>query len=89
MAPPFYPDMPNMVGVDLGTDNIAAIACTDGSSVVYKGGAILSSNQFLAKQRAAAVSILTKGKTYYHASSAFLNNQQSKMRHPDAPCHTG
>ncbi len=78
MAPPFYPDMPNMAGVDLGTDNIAAIACTDGSSVVYKGGAILSSNQFFAKQRAGAVSILTKGKTYCHASSEFLNNLSLK-----------
>ena len=78
MAPPFYPDMPNMAGVDLGTDNIAAIACTDGSSVVYKGGAILSANQLFAKQRAAAVSLLTKGKTHCHASSAFLTNLSRK-----------
>ena len=78
MAPPFYPDMPNMAGVDLGTDNIAAIACTVGSSVVYKGGAILSANQLFAKQRAAAVSLLTKGKTHCHASSAFLTNLSRK-----------
>lgn len=77
-APPCYPDMPNMAGVDLGTDNIAAIACTDGSSVVYKGGAILSANQFFAKQKASAVSILTRGKTYSHATSAFLNNLSLK-----------
>ena len=70
--------MPNMAGVDLGTDNIAAIACTDGSSVVYKGGAILSANQFFAKQKASAVSILTRGKTYSHATSAFLNNLSLK-----------
>ena len=78
MAPPFYPDLPNMAGMDLGTDNIAAIACTDGSSVVYKGGAILSANQFFAKQRASAVSTLTKGKKHRHASSAFLSNLSLK-----------
>ena len=78
MVPPFYPDLPNMAGMDLGTDNIAAIACTDGSSVVYKGGAILSANQFFAKQKASAVSILTKGKKHRHASSAFLSNLSLK-----------
>lgn len=31
MAAPFYPDMPYMAGLDFGTDNIAAIACTDNS----------------------------------------------------------
>lgn len=61
MAAPFYPDMPYMAGLDLGTDNIATIACTDGTSVVYKGGAVLSENQFFAKQRAQAVSIITRG----------------------------
>ena len=78
MTPPFYPDMPNMAGVDLGTDNIAAIACTDGSSVVYKGGAVLSANQFFAKQKASAVAALTKGKTYRHASSAYLRDLSLK-----------
>ena len=78
MAPPFYPDLPNMAGMDFGTDNIAAIACTDGSSVVYKGGAILSANQFFAKQKASAVSILTKGKKHRHVSSAFLNDLSLK-----------
>ncbi len=51
MAPPFYPDMPYMAGLDFGTDNIAAIACTDNSSVIYKGGAVLSSNQLLPRKR--------------------------------------
>lgn len=55
MAPPFYPDMPYMAGLDFGTDNIAAIACTDNSSVIYKGGAVLSSNQLFAKKKAKAV----------------------------------
>lgn len=36
MAAPFYPDMPYMAGLDLGTDNIAAIACTDGMVLEYK-----------------------------------------------------
>ena len=76
--PPFYPDLPNMAGMDLGTDNIAAIACTDDSSVVFKGDAILSANQFFAKQRSVAVSLLTKGKTHGHASSAFLTNLSRK-----------
>ena len=72
MAAPFYPDMPYMAGLDLGTDNIAAIACTDGTSVVYKGGAVLSENQFFAKQRAQAVSIITRGHEHKHADSAYL-----------------
>ena len=73
MAPPFYPDMPNMAGLDLGVDNIAAIACTDGSSAVYKGGAVLSGNRDFAKKRASAVSILTKGTKNKKADSAFLS----------------
>ena len=72
MAAPFYPDMPYMAGLDLGTDNIATIACTDGTSVVYKGGAVLSENQFFAKQRAQAVSIITRGHEHKHADSAYL-----------------
>ena len=72
MAAPFYPDMPYMAGLDLGTDNIAAIACTDATSVVYKGGAVLSENQFFAKQRAQAVSIITRGHEHKHADSAYL-----------------
>lgn len=74
MAAPFYPDMPYMAGLDLGTDNIAAIACTDGTSVVYKGGAVLSENQFFAKQRAQAVSIITRGHEHKHADSAYLES---------------
>ena len=78
MVPPFYPDMPYMAGLDLGTDNIAAIACTDGSSVVYKGGAVLSSNQFFAKHKASAVSILTRGKKDRYASSTYLDGLSLK-----------
>ena len=78
IVPPFYPDMPNMAGLDLGTDNIAAIACTDGSSVIYKGGAVLSENRFFAKEKAAAVSILTQGKRYSRASSTYLKKLSRK-----------
>ena len=73
MAAPFYPDMPYMAGIDFGTDNIASIACTDGSSVIYKGGAVLSSNQFFAKKKAEAVSIITKGHGHTHAESRYLS----------------
>ena len=55
-VPPFYPDLPNMAGLDFGTDNIAALACTDGSSVVCKGGAVLSENRRFAKNKADSVS---------------------------------
>lgn len=78
MASPFYPDMPYMAGLDFGTDNIAAIACTDGSSVIYKGGAILSSNQFFAKEKAKAVSIITKGHKYMFAASKYLASLSRK-----------
>ena len=72
MAPPFYPDMPYMAGLDFGTDNIAAIACTDNSSVVYKGGAVLSSNQLFAKKKAKTVSLITQGHSKMHAESRYL-----------------
>lgn len=72
MAAPFYPDMPHMAGLDFGTDNIAAIACTDGSSVIYKGGAVLSSNQLFAKRKAKAVSLITQGHSKMHAESRYL-----------------
>ena len=78
MAAPFYPDMPNMAGLDFGVDNIAAIACTDKSSVVYKGGAVLASNQFFAKQRAESVSIITAGHDKTYADSAYLETLSRK-----------
>ena len=61
-APAAPLDLPNRAGLDLGTDNIAAIACTDGSSAVCKGGAVLSENRYFAMEKASAVSILTKGR---------------------------
>lgn len=72
MSAPFYPDMPYLAGLDLGTDNIAAIVCTDGTSAVYKGGAVLSANQSFAKKKAEATAILTRGHEHMHADSAYL-----------------
>ena len=65
-APPFYPDLPNMAGLDFGTDN------TDGSSVVCKGGAVLSENRLFAKNKADSVFLLTQGKVHAHAESKHL-----------------
>ena len=67
-------DMPNMAGLDFGTDNIAAIACTDCSSVVYKGGAIMSENRLFAKCKASAVSDITRGHARMRAKSVRLEN---------------
>ena len=60
-------------GLDLGTDNIAALACTDRTSVVYKGGAVLSENRWFAKKKADAVSAITCGHKHMHAESAYLD----------------
>jgi len=63
----------NFAGVDLGTENLAAIACTDGYAAVYKGGAVLSENRLFAKEKAEAVSIITRGHSRMHASSHHLD----------------
>ena len=73
MAPPFYPDMPNMAGVDLGVDNIAAVVTTDSSSRVYKGGAVLSENRFFHKEKGHAVSCITKGHEHKRAHSRHID----------------
>lgn len=39
---PLRPDLPYLCSVDFGIDNFAAIVCNDGSSKLYKGGAVLS-----------------------------------------------
>lgn len=72
-APPFFPDMPNLAGVDFGQDNIAALVCTDGSSVVYKGGAVLAENQMFAKCKASAISDITRGHEHMRAASRHLD----------------
>ena len=70
---PVRNDLPNMAGLDFGTDNIAALACTDGSSVVFKGGAVLSENRWFAKKKADAVSDITRGHEHMHAQSHHLD----------------
>ena len=65
-------DRPHAAGIDLGTDNIAAIVSTDHASRIYKGGAVLSENRSFHKKRARAVSIMTKGKKHSSADSARL-----------------
>ena len=61
--------MPYTCAIDFGIDNFAAIVCDDGSSVIYKGGAVLSDTQWFHKQKAKYVSILTKGYKNQHAAS--------------------
>ena len=83
-------DLPNMAGLDLGTDNIAAIVTTDHSSIVYKGGAVMAENRLFAKEKAGAVSEITKGTMHTYADSkhlrylslrhsCFMNDQMHKI----------
>lgn len=67
-------DMPYTAAVDFGVDNLAAIVCNDGSSKIYKGGAVLSENQWFAKQKAHYTGIITKGHSRMHASSKRLDS---------------
>ena len=64
----------NMAGIDFGIDNIAAIACTDGSSVIYKGGAILSENRKNAILKAKYTGMITKGHNMKSAHSSMLES---------------
>ena len=66
-------DMPNICAVDFGVDNFAAVVCNDGSSVLYKGKAVLSSCQWFHKKRAHATGIITKGHKHMHANSKYLS----------------
>ena len=66
-------DRPNICAIDFGVSNFAAVVCNDGSSMLYKGGAVLSECQWFHKKRAKAVSIITKGHEHMHASSKHLS----------------
>ena len=74
------PDVPapscgsHVAAIDFGTDNIAAIVCTDGSSKLYKGGAILSENRYFAMERARLSGIITKGHAHVCAHSRQLDS---------------
>ena len=63
---------PHAAGIDLGTDNIAAIVSTDHASRIYKGGAVLSKSRDFHKRKAEAAGIITKGTERKHADSARL-----------------
>ena len=63
----------NKAVIDFGIDNIATIVTTDGSSKVYKGGAIISENRLFAKEKAKATAIITKGTKRKHAASKHLD----------------
>ena len=67
-------EMPNICAIDFGTENFAAIVCNDGSSGLYKGGAILSNCQWFHKSRARAVGIITKGHENLCVSSRYLDS---------------
>lgn len=66
--------MPYTCAIDFGIDNFAAIVCDDGSSVIYKGGAVLSDTQWFHKQRAKYTSIITKSHSQMNATSARLKD---------------
>ena len=65
--------MPNICAIDFGVSNFAAVVCNDGSSMLYKGGAVLSECQWFHKKKAKAVSIITKGHEHMHANSRYLS----------------
>lgn len=67
-------DMPNICAIDFGVSNFAAVVCNDGSSMLYKGGAVLADCQWFHKQRAEAVGIITKCHEHMHASSKYLSS---------------
>ena len=67
--------MPNIAGLDLGIDNIAAIVSTDGSACLYKGSEILSRKRLTNKNKASAVTAIMKGhdpETYHYAQTEHL-----------------
>lgn len=70
---PSKSDGSHFASIDFGVDNFASLVATDGSSAIYKGGAVLSENQWFAKSRAKAVGIITKGHTHLHAASRHIN----------------
>ena len=71
--PPAGEAGPEIAGIDLGTDNIAAIVTTDHASRVYKGGAVLSRNRLFHKEKAKAAAVLTKGTSRRHVQSKHLD----------------
>ena len=73
ISEPLKTDGSHFASIDFGVDNFASLVATDGSSAIYKGGAVLSENQWFSKNRAGAIGIITKGHTHLHAESKYLN----------------
>lgn len=71
---PEHPAGSRYAAIDFGVENIAAIVSTDGTSRIYKGGAILSENRRFALLRARYTGILTKGHKHMQADSKRLRN---------------
>lgn len=67
-------NLPNICAVDFGVNNFATIVCNDGSSRLYKGKAVLASCQWFHKERARAISIITKGHNHMYADSKYLRS---------------
>ena len=81
---PLRTDMPNLAGIDFGTENIAAVVTTDGSSRVYKGGAVKAENRLFHKEKGHATAIITAGTTHKGASSRhldFLSRKHDSFMH--------
>ncbi|MBR0417191.1 MAG: transposase [Firmicutes bacterium] len=73
-------DLSNSAGLDIGVDNIAAIAVSNGSSLLIKGGAFKSENRRFNMQRAKYISILTKGHETRHVPATRMLCSLSKNR---------
>ena len=73
-------DLSNLAAVDLGVDNIAAIATNEGHSLLVKGGAVKAENQWFNKRRAFLVSELTKGHVTDKAPQSKALQSLSKHR---------
>lgn len=71
---PVNKDFYNISSVDFGIDNIVASVMNDGTSLIYKGGAIKSKNQWFNKEKARLTGILTKGHTNKKAYSKRIQN---------------
>ena len=71
----------NSAGMDIGVDNIAAIAVSNGSSLLIKGGAFKSENRWFNMQKARYTSILTKGHETKHVPSTRMLCALSRNRY--------
>ena len=71
--------MPNICAIDFGVSNFAAVVCNDGSSMLYKGGAVLSECQWFHKKRAKAVSIINYCMEHHAGTLVLGENKRWKQ----------